>query len=301
VFAPEKSFGDTQPPGVRGFYLPQALRGFLSLVCERYAKDGAATDEELVDLSFRVADRLQLSSVQRSLIDSAARVVASTPDLADLVRREQEQRTKAKEIMTNLNKALAEDHRLTQEAKQRQAEGKAAKEDEKKLAREAAEERERARARQAALKQLRDQLEGLERERGEIQVEIGRRFPEYQFLVNPKPPSLSELSKLLVKDEAFVSIYPFEQGTLVWGLNASGRPAFHVSSLKPVEVRDLVTRLRRTLDLGAASVPNTAAFDSASSHRLFRELLAPVWPALGSPRVVTMATASELEIGRAHV
>jgi CHAT domain-containing protein len=294
VFTPEKSFGDAQPSGVRGFYLPQALRGFLSLVCERYAKDGAATDEELVDLAFRVADRLQLSSVQRSLIDSAARVVAATPELADLVRREQEQRIKSREIMTSLNQALAEDHRLTQEAKQRQAERKAAKEDEKKLAREAAEERERARARQAALKQLRDQLEGLERERGEIQVEIGRRFPEYQFLVNPKPPSLSELSKLLVKDEAFVSIYPFEQGTLVWGLNASGRPAFHVSSLKPVEVRDLVTRLRRTLDLGAASAPNTVAFDSASSHRLFRELLAPVWLALGSPRVLTMATASEL-------
>ncbi|MCK7511448.1 MAG: hypothetical protein MZV70_50285 [Desulfobacterales bacterium] len=81
--------------------------------------------------------------------------------MADLVRREQEQRTKAKEIMTNLNKALAEDHRLTQEAKQRQAEGKAAKEDEKKLAREAAEERGGHAARQAALKQLRDQLEGL--------------------------------------------------------------------------------------------------------------------------------------------
>ncbi len=294
VFAPERSFGDAQPAGVRGFYLPQALRGFLSLVRERYAKDGAATDEELVDLAFRVADRLQLSSVQRSLIDSAARVVAATPELADLVRREQEQRIKAGEIMANLNRALADDQRLAKEAKQRQAEGKAAKEDEKKLAGEAAEERERARARQAALKQLRDQLESLEKERGGIQVEIGRRFPEYQFLVNPKPPTLSELSKLLAKDEAFVSIYPFEQGTLVWGLSASGRPAFHVSSLKPVEVRDLVTRLRSTLDWGAASAPNTTAFDSASSHRLFRELLAPVWPALGSPRVVTTATASEL-------
>jgi CHAT domain-containing protein len=294
VFAPEKSFGDAQPSGVRGFYLPQALRGFLTLVRERYAKDGAATDEELVDLAFRVADRLQLSSVQRSLIDSAARVVAATPELADLLRREQEQRIRSRETITNLNLAFAEDQRLTKEAKQRQAEGKAAKEDEKKLAREAAEERERARARQAALKQLRDQLEALEKERGEMQMEIARRFPEYQFLVNPKPPSLSELSRLLSKDEAFVSLYPFEHGTFVWGLSAGGRPAFHVSSLEPAEVRDLVTRLQKTLDLGAASAPRTAAFDTASSHRLFQELLAPVWPALGSPRVVTMATAGEL-------
>ena len=69
------------------------------------------------------------------------------------------------------------------------AAGKAAMEDEKKLAQEAAEERERARQRQAALKQLREQLEAVDKERGELQVEIGRRFPEYQSLVNPKPPS----------------------------------------------------------------------------------------------------------------
>ena len=63
VFAPESTFGDAQPAGVRGFYLPQVLRGFLGLVRERHAKEGNSIDEELVDLSFRVADRLQLSTV----------------------------------------------------------------------------------------------------------------------------------------------------------------------------------------------------------------------------------------------
>jgi CHAT domain-containing protein len=294
VFAPERTFGDDQPAGVRGFYLPQTLRGFLALVRERYAKDGSGIDAELVDLSFRVADRLQLSTVQRTLIDSAARVVAATPELAALVRREQEQRIKARETTATLNQALAEDHRLTQEFRQRMAAGKAAKEDEKKLAQEAAEERERARQRQAALKQLREQLEAVDKERGELQVEIGRRFPEYQSLVNPKPPSFGELSKLLAKDEAFVSLYPFEQGTFVWGLGAGGRPAFHVAALGAPEVRDLVTRLRATLDLSENPAPAKVAFDAASSHRLYRELLLPVWPALGSPRVVTIATAGDL-------
>ena len=294
VFAPERTFGDAQPAGVRGFFLPQALRGFLALVAERFAKDGSGIDAELVDLSFRVADRLQLSAVQRMLIDSAARVVAATPELAALVRREQEQRIKARETTASLNRALAEDHRLTQEAKQRQAAGKAAKEDEKKLAQEAAEERERAKQRQAALKQLREQLEAVDKERGELQVEIGHRFPEYQSLVNPKPPSFGELSKLLAKDEAFVSLYPFEQGTFVWGLGATGRPAFHVAALGAPEVRELVTRLRATLDLSDNLDPAKVAFDAASSHRLYRELLLPVWPALGSARVVTIATAGDL-------
>jgi hypothetical protein len=67
-----------------------------------------------------------------------------------------------------------------------------------------------------------------------------------------------------------------------------------VAALTAPEVRDLVSRLRTTLNLGDSPPSAGLAFDGASSHRLFRELLAPVWPALGSPRVVTIATASEL-------
>lgn len=301
VFAPESTFGDAQPAGLRGFYLPQALRGFLGLVRERHAKDGGSIDEELVDLSFRVADRLQLSTVQRALIDSASRVLAATPELKALVRREQEQRIKARETLTQLNKGIAEHRRLTQEAKERMEAGKAAleagkgtKEDKKKLAQEAAEERERAQARRAALDQMREKYEAIEKERDEMQSEIGRRFPEYQALVNPKPPSLGELVRLLAKDEAFVGLYPFDQGTFVWGLGAGGRPSFQVAALTAPEARELVSRLRSTLDLSENSAPAKVAFDAASSHRLFQELIAPVWPALGSPRVVTIATASEL-------
>jgi len=294
VFAPENTFGDAQPPGVREFFLPQALRGFLALVRDRHAKEGGKVDEELVDLAFRVADRLQLSTVQRALIDSAARVRASTPELGDLVRREQEQRIRARETMTRLNEDMEEHQRLLQEAKARQEAGKAAKEDEKKLAQEAAAERERAGARLVALKQMSEQLEAIERERATMQSEIGGRFPEYQALVNPKPPSLGELAGLLTKGEAFVSLYPTEQDTFVWGLAADGQSVFHVSALRAAEVRELVSRLRATLDLGASAARGGVAFDGASSHRLFRELLASVWPALCSPRVVIISTASDL-------
>ncbi|MFO7707257.1 MAG: CHAT domain-containing protein [Desulfobacterales bacterium] len=294
VFAPEKTFGDSQPAGVRGFYLPQALRGFMELVRERHEKAGSGMDEELVDLAFRVADRLQLSTVQQALIDSAARVVAATPDLGALVRREQEQRIKARETIADLNQGFAEHQRLSQEAKQRIAAGRAAQADAKKLAQQAAEERERAHARQTALKQLQEQLESVEKERGELQSEIGRRFPDYQSLVNPKPPSVGELAGFLAKDEAFVSLYPFERGTFVWGIGAVGRPALHVAALTAPEIHSLVSRLRTTLDLAGNPTPGRVEFDAASSHRLFNELLAPVWPSLGSPRLVTISTSSEL-------
>ena len=99
-----------------------------------------------MDLSFRVADRLQLSTVQQTLIDSAARVVASTPELAALVRREQEQRIKARETLTRpstrRSRSIIASRRSASSGMEA---GKAAKEDEKKLAQEAAAERERAR------------------------------------------------------------------------------------------------------------------------------------------------------------
>ncbi len=294
VFAPESTFGDVQPAGVRGFFLPQALQGFLALVRERHAKEGDKIDKELVDLAFRVADRLQLSTVQRALIDSAARVRASTPELGALVRREQEQRMKAQEALARLNSGLSEHWRLSEEAKKRQEAGKAAKEDEKKLVQEAAAEKERARSRLAALNQLSEQLQAIEKGRGEMQRDIGRRFPEYQALVNPKSPSLGELAGLLAKDEAFVGLYPSAQGTFVWGVDAGGHWVFHVSALRAGELGELVSRLRATLDLGASHARGAVVFDGASSHRLFRELLASVWPALGSPRVVVISTASDL-------
>ena len=84
-------------PGCAASTCRRPCEGSWTLVRDRHAKEGDKVDEELADLAFRVADRLQLSTVQRALIDSAARVRASTPELGDLVRREQEQRMKARE------------------------------------------------------------------------------------------------------------------------------------------------------------------------------------------------------------
>ncbi len=292
VFAPDSSYSDAQPSGLRGFFLPQVLQGFLALVRERHAE--GRSDEALADEAFRVADRLQVSVVQQAMIDSAARVLATTPELAALARKEQERRAKAREALARLNKELAEEGRLAREAKERMEAAKVAKQEPAKLAEMAKAERERVRASVADLKKAREDLDALDKARGDYQREIAQRFPSYYALVNPKPPTLAGLAKQLAKDEAFVSVYPTAQATYVWAVTADGPPFLHVSALSRRQVADMVATLRRRLDVGERADAGRATFDAATSHRLYAELLAPVRPAIGAARVLTVATASEL-------
>ena len=269
VFAPDSSYSDAQPSGLRGFFLPQVLQGFLTLVRERHL--AGKGDAALADEAFRVADRLQVSVVQQAMIDSAARVLATTPELAALARKEQERRAKA-----------------------RLEAAKAAKQEPAKLAELAKAERERVRSSREELKKLREDLDGLDKARGEHQREIAQRFPAYYALVNPKAPTLAALTKLLLKDEAFVSVYPTPQGTFLWTVAAEGPPAMHVSPITKAEVAEAVAKLRRGLDVGERPDAGRAPFDTATSHRLYTELFAPVRAAAPAAKVITVATASEL-------
>lgn len=292
VFAPDSSYSDAQPSGLRGFILPQVLRGFLELARERHA--AGKSDEALADLAFRVADRLQSSVVQQALIDSAARLLATTPDLAALARKEQERRAKAREGIARLNRELAEEGRLAREGKERIEKAKAAKQDPAAIAALAKAERERIRASQAELKTLREELETFDKARGEHQREISQRFPAYYALVNPKPPTLAGLAKLLAKDELFVSVYPTSTGTYVWAVPAEGSPAMHVSPMTKAQVAEAVAALRRGLDVGERPDPGRAPVDTATAHRLYAELLGPARATAPGARVITVATASEL-------
>ena len=131
--------------------------------------------------------------------------------------------------------------------------------------------------------------------RAEILRELARRFPEYQALVNPKPPTLQEASELLDPDEALVSIFPTSFGTFVWVNGGGSGPAFHVSPLKQAEVKALVARLRATLDVGDRPSPGSVVFDAAASYRLYTELLAPV-----SQRLAAHTALSSSSTGTWH-
>jgi CHAT domain-containing protein len=269
IFATDTSFADAEPAGLRGFYTPLALRSYLRLVEAMYRENGnRGVSDAVASDAFRVADRLRASAVQQALIDGSARVAATNPAIADLSRREQDERRKSRELITRLNAQLEEDQKLTREAEERQK----ARPD---LA-EAGRDNERAQQRRTEISHSRDGVAVADKARGEILRELAKRFPEYQALVNPKPPTLDQTAELLDRNEALVSIFPTSFGTFVWATGGSRGPMFHVSPLKQADVKALVARLRATLDVGDRPSPGAVAFDAAASYRLYAELLAPL-------------------------
>jgi CHAT domain-containing protein len=292
IFAPETSFNDAEPQGLRGHYLPQAMRSYLDLVATAYKEGGGKLeDADLAAESFRVADRLRASVVQRALIDSASRATAAAPEIAATMRKEQDQRSKIRELFGELNRTLEDERRRQEEFKERPKDGK----DKATLAREAAAERARVRQRSAEIRGQREALAAAQEARAALLHEVAQRFPDYAALVNPKPALPADVAKLLRSDEALVSIYSASTGTFVWAIAAGGTVSFHYAPLSRAELAKLVAKMRATLDGGEKlSSGAPPAFDAASSARIYLELVAPVSGAIASAKTIIFAVNGDL-------
>jgi CHAT domain-containing protein len=287
IFAPETTFADAEPAGLRGFYAPLALRAYLRLVETSFREGGArAVSDSMASDAFRVADRLRASVVQQALIDSSARVAASNPEMAERFRREQDERRRMRDLIAQVATQLEDDRKLTQEFTAWQK----ANPDPK----DALAEKERAKLRTDAIRQSRDGIAAAEKARGEIVRDVAKRFPEYQALVNPKPPTLDQVAELLDSGEVLVSIFPTPTGTFVWAAGGNRGQSFHFSPLKQADVKALVAKLRAALDQGDRPTPGSLAFDAAASHRLYGELVAPFGPRLVGARSLVFAVNGDL-------
>ncbi|MCU1376866.1 MAG: hypothetical protein JWO68_4152, partial [Actinomycetia bacterium] len=91
LFSASAASTDLATRGLRGLYLPLTLSAFLRLVAAE--SDAGRADPALAAYAFTVTDRLRSSTVQQAIADSASRsVVASDPQLGELVRSEQQAR-----------------------------------------------------------------------------------------------------------------------------------------------------------------------------------------------------------------
>jgi CHAT domain-containing protein len=288
IFAPETTFADAEPAGLRGYYTPLALRSYLRLVETGFRESGAkGISDTMVNNSFRVADRLRASVVQQALIDSSARFAATNPEVAELTRREQDERRKAREAIGQLTRQLEEDQRLTKEFEDR-------KKKQQVDAGEAQAEIERANKRRSEIDTTRATIAAAEKARALVLRDLAQRFPEYQSLVNPKPPLLDKISDMIERDEVLISIFSTSSGTFVWAAGGNSGPKFHYSSLKQSELKALVVKVRATLDQGDRPTPGSVPFDVAAGHRIYSELVAPFAPRFAGARSVIFAVNGDL-------
>ena len=214
------------------------LREMRGTPLERQAGINAAAE------GFRIADVLRSRTVQGALTESGARASAGNPQLADLIRREQD----AKKQITTLQKTLSN---LVSQSKEYR--------DEKSI----------------GLARKKIELLGLARKA--LLKEVGNKFPNYAELINPKPLSLEQARTHMLLGEALVSFYVGDKKTSIWVVPKSGDISFATVDLGRDQLGALVSSLRKALDPGSvATLGDIPAFDVAGAYDLYTKLLKPV-------------------------
>lgn len=211
--------------------------------------------------AFRVGDAMRGGSLQAAVASSAARAMAGTSQLGDLIRREQDGK---REIvaMNNQLGALA----LTPDSERRDR----------------------------AVNDIRSRVQALEAERSRLFQQIETQFPDYAALISPRPASVSDVYRVLATNEAMLSVLSTEDRMFVWALAPNGGIAFHISEIPESEVARRVGRLRETLDPGDLELDRLRQFDYQAGHELYRDLLAPVEQVWGSAKELVVISGGAL-------
>ena len=185
------------------------------------ARATSGTNDVAVE-TFALADAVRGHAVGQALAEASARMAATDPALADLVRREQDA---TKEISAQLG---ALNNLLSLPSDQRDDQ---------------------------TVRGINAELDKLRADRNAAQQEIKRRFPSYADLVDPKPPSVDEIKAALRPGEALLSFYFGQDASFVWAVPKDGAVAFAAVAATAIDiearfasfVRRWNRRLRRSM------------------------------------------------------
>jgi CHAT domain-containing protein len=212
---------------------------------------------DLAAETFSLADAVRGRSVQQALSASSARASVKDPELADLVRKEQDLAKQLGAQLGLLNNVLAMP---------------SGERDEK------------------AVRELNASIRKLRQDREQANAVISKRFPAYAELVDPKPPTVEQMRAVLADGEAMLSFYFGRDASFVWAVPKQGKVAFAAIQARPGAIESKVRKLRESLEPQAAMVSDIPAFDLALAHELYELLLKPVeagWRPARSLVVVT--------------
>jgi CHAT domain-containing protein len=230
---------DDSNAAVREGYARRIIEAYISLLARAPAADGQAAWRE----TFQLAETIRAHSVQKALIASTLRVAANDPELASLIRREQDLEKQIGAEFGLLNNALAVPSNVRN--------GNVAA-------------------------QLLDRLKKLRGEQESASKELKRRFPDYADLVGPKAPTVDGVKAILHTDESLVSFYLGHDQSFVWAIPKHGPLRFAVIPLSAAEIATKVAKLREALEPQAAMISDIPPFDLKLGYELYSLLLRPV-------------------------
>ena len=193
--------------------------------------------------AFRMANIARSGSVKGALAASGARSLASNPDLADLVRREQDTRKQTSAHYALLAEVLS--------APTDQQDPK-------------------------AVTELRTRIDNLPGARAALMEEIEGRFPDYAELINPKAATVERARASLHPGEAMIATYTADERTYVWVVPHQGEVVFATAELGREDLGDTVALLRSSLEPNAQTLGDIPDFDVAAAYGLYERLFKPV-------------------------
>ena len=191
---------------------------------------------------FRIADFARGGEVQRALALGAARAAVRSPALAALIESREALESRIVTLSGTLSDLLnaAEDRRLG-----------------------------------GIIDQLRRDLDGARAQAADLAARIESEHPDFAALIAPRAVTLADARAALRPGEALLSIYLAEDRAYVWAFGAAGS-AMSVRHIGAAQLAAWVGILRKALDVGATPLERFPAFDTATAHQLYRELLEPV-------------------------
>lgn len=199
------------------------------------------------DESFRIVSFLGGRSVQTALGESSARAAAAhDPELADLVRKEQDVNKHIAGLQETLSDAMM--------APPDQQDPK-------------------------ALNSLKAEIDSLTKARGITLKAINERFPKYANFTSPEPVAAAKVREILHPNEAFISIFSANDKIYVWAVPQKGEPLFSTVPIGRKTLSATVMNLRKALDPNPSTLGDIPAFDLVSAYNLYYRILKPVEPA----------------------
>jgi CHAT domain-containing protein len=220
----------------------QRLQATVEIYIAVLARVAAKSDDAAAE-TFALSDAIRGHSVQRALAASSARMVATDPALAALVRKEQDLGKQVGALLGTLNNVLA------LPPSERDGKGVAA---------------------------INGAIAKLRSERDQARQEINRRFPSYADLVDPRPPSIDQIKAALRPGEALLSFYFGRDYSFIWAVPKDGPVAFGAVRASALELEGKVRDLRKALEPQAALISDIPPFDLKLAFELYEILLRPV-------------------------
>jgi CHAT domain-containing protein/tetratricopeptide (TPR) repeat protein len=227
---------------------------------------GTSIEKELgidtVGTSFKLAEANRSRSVQGALVASSARAAVTEPQLADLVRKEQDadrQLVVMENTVLDLLAAPAGEH------------------DPK------------------AVQNLQLNIENLRRARDSFLAETKKHFPRYADFVNPAPRSIPYIQGFLRPGEILLSLYTTKDQTFVWAIPPKGDARFAAAAIGRDGLIPVVAKLRKSLDPKPETLGDIPDFDVSLAYDLYTKLFSPVESALNEATDLFIIANSPLD------